>query len=201
MLLIGVTGGIGSGKSEACRIFQTLGGQTLDSDSIAKLLMEQDDRVKKRVRVIVGADVYFEDGRLDRKALARLIFSDDSILKKINDVVHPAVVQFIENEANRLEKVGDIKLLFTESALIYEAGIEDMFDYIVMVYTTPEQAIARLVCTQKFSRADVLERMKTQSPPDKNAQRADFVIYNDGDAKELEARCRFVHSILLSLSK
>src|SRR5579862_4613949 len=143
MIFIGVTGGIGSGKSEACRIFQLLGGRVLDTDSIAKNLSDTDKAVKARIRHIAGADVYLPDGALNRKALAKKIFSDDNLLKRINEAVHPSVIQYIEREKEKIAKAGKVTLTFVESALVYESRIEKLFDYIIDIHANENTALQR----------------------------------------------------------
>jgi len=197
MIFIGVTGGIGSGKSEACRIFQLLGGRVLDTDSIAKNLSDTDKAVKARIRHIAGADVYLPDGALNRKALAKKIFSDDNLLKRINEAVHPSVIQYIEREKEKIAKAGKVTLTFVESALVYESRIEKLFDYIIDIHANENTALQRT----SLSKDEFLQRSKAQIAPEKKMVKADFVIHNDGSREEFESRCKFVYSILSRLDR
>ena len=103
-LAIGITGGIGSGKSEVCKIFSSHGASVLYADVIARELIDTDPLIKKRIQRAFGADIYLPDGTLNRKQMARLAFSDDSLKEKLNAIVHPSVLEYLESKIKQFKK-------------------------------------------------------------------------------------------------
>ena len=199
---IGITGNIGSGKSEVCRVFASLGAEVISADALAKEMEENDPAVKRRIIAQFGDGLYSEDGRLNRKAVARLIFSDDAAKEKLNAIVHPVVLEAIGKRMEAFKKEsGQPPFIVVESALIYEAGMLEMFDYIVFVDAPAESAIERVMQREGASRGDVTERQNAQWPADEKIADADFVIRNHSDVKALEANCKFVYSTLRALSR
>ena len=195
-LAIGVTGGIGSGKSEVCALFQSLGGKVYSSDGIAKELTNSDAKVKRRIVQEFGPEMYKPDGTLDRKAMAKLIFSDESAKEKINAIVHPVVIDHIAKLIATAKKAAVPSMLFIESALIYEAEIDEMFDYVILVVSEDNSRIDRVMKRDSVTRNEVLQRQAAQSPADKFREDADFVIENNRDLQQLKSNCTFIYSIL-----
>jgi dephospho-CoA kinase len=198
-LAIGVTGGIGSGKSEVCRIFQSLGGTYYSSDLVAKELMNSDPRIKRRINALFGTSMYGEEGAIDRKAMAKAIFSDDSLKEQVNAIVHPVVIEYLTRTIEDAAKSKTPTLLFIESALIYDAGIEELFDYIILVLSNADQSAERVMKRDSVSKTEVLQRQLAQLPPDLHKEKADFTIENNGDLQALEANCEFLFSILIQI--
>jgi dephospho-CoA kinase len=199
-LAIGVTGGIGSGKSEVCAIFQSLGGMYYSSDIIAKELMNTDPRIKRRINALFGSSMYREDGMLDRKAMAKAIFSNDSLKEKVNAIVHPVVIEYFVGVVEKAQTSTVPSMLFIESALIYDAEIEDLFDYIILVVSDADRSIERVMKRDSVTRTEVMQRQSAQLPPDQHKEKADFTIENNGDLQSLKSNCMFVYRLLAQLS-
>ena len=199
-LAIGVTGGIGSGKSEVCTMFQSLGGMYYSSDVIAKELMSTDPRIKRRINALFGSSVYREDGTLDRKAMAKAIFSDDSLKEQVNAIVHPIVIEYLLGVIEKAEASTTPAILFIESALIYDAEIEDLFDYIILVVSDADRSIERVMKRDSVPRTEVMQRRSAQLPPDQHKEKADFTIENNGDLESLKSNCTFIYNLLAHLS-
>ncbi|MFI5252461.1 MAG: dephospho-CoA kinase [Bacteroidota bacterium] len=199
-LAIGVTGGIGSGKSEVCAIFKSLGGIIYSSDAIAKEVMNTDPRLKKRITTLCGSSIYRQDGALDKKAMAKLIFTDDLLKVKINAIVHPVVIKYLDDVIQSAKISPKISLMFIESALIYDAGIQDLFDYIILVLSSEETSVNRVLKRDGISKSEVQARRSAQAPPEQHREKADFTIDNTGDLQSLKNNCEFLYSILTKLN-
>lgn len=188
-----MTGGIGSGKSEACGIFEALGAKIFRADAIARELMDTNQALKKRIRRLLGESAYTPNGLLDRKFVARTIFQDESVRARLNDLVHPLVLDKIDEE---IQKWTATPVVMAEAALIYEAGAEEMFDYVLVVHAPMEDVIPRVMQRDSVSREEVIGRINAQIPPDTKLQNADFVIHNIGTKEDLKKKCEFIYSIL-----
>lgn len=199
-VVVGVTGGIGSGKSEVCRIFSSMGAAFLSADAVAADLVDRDPAVRKRVEAALGAEVYGAGGRLDRKRVARLAFHDDRLREKLDAAVHPAVMAGLEAEIDRARVSGAHPVLCIEAPLLHEAGAEGLFDYVLAVDAPREVRIGRVMTRDGSARADVLGRMRAQLPSGEKNAASDFLIRNNGSLRELERSCRFFYSLFLSLA-
>ena len=124
MLKIGLTGGIGSGKSTIAKIIETLGYPVYISDSKASELINRDEEIKRHLTELFGKDIYQPDGNLDKKRLATIIFNDKEAIKQVNGIVHPAVTRDFMEWCSAQRR----PLLFFESAILFEAKLENLFD-------------------------------------------------------------------------
>lgn len=198
-LTIGVTGGIGSGKSEVCRLFSALGVKIIFADSLAKEIMETNVSVRKKIERAFGKDVYIAEGTLNRQGLAEMIFSDARLRKKIDSIVHPHVLQVLKRIIFQGNSLHQENLLVIEAALIFESGADKMMDYIIVVDADEEKRIDRVVRRDGTSREEVLRRSKVQMSPERKVRKADFVIQNNGTFQSLETKVKFLHHLLLKL--
>lgn len=192
-LVIGITGGIGAGKSIVSDLIEKSGFPVLRSDLIAKELMISDTSIKKNLADEFGEEIV-KDGKLDTKLLAKFVFGNDASLQLINSIVHPPTLKFIDDEIKKLHK--KFNIVFVESALIYEAEFEDMFDYIILVYSSEQTRIERVTSRDMVSVNDVKMRMKHQISDEKKKEIADFVIENNSDEIELKVKIEFILKIL-----
>ena len=173
MMKIGVTGGIGSGKSTVCRLFAQKGIAVYDSDAAAKRLMQQDDTLRMRLTERFGADT-FRDGQLDRSRLAGVVFSDPQALADLNALVHPVVMADFDAWAARQE--GPYVIL--ESAILFEAGLETCVDKTVAVLAPRELRIERPCRRDDCGPDEVGRRIAAQLDDDTLSGRADYAIVN-----------------------
>ncbi len=199
ILTIGITGGIGSGKSEVCAIFASLGAKTIDADALAKELLNSDPVLRARIRKEFGPAIYSDDGSLDRRQLAKLVFRDVSLLGKLNALVHPRVIGRIKEIIAGTKAAAEAPMVVVEAALIYEARLDSMFDYIVVVDAQQEERLARVAARDRASVAEVRDRMRAQLSPATKAEQADFVIRNEGNLDQLGRTCRFLFGLLSKL--
>lgn len=178
---IGLTGGIGSGKSTVARIFGTLGYQVYYADDRAKALYREDQEVIDSVSELFGADIFLPDGELDRKRLAGIVFSDREKLAQLNAIVHPATLRdFVRWKENLLQNGYDQPLLFKEAAILFEAGSDRSVQAVISIYAPKSVRLQRVVNRDGTNRRQVLDRMSHQWPDIRKVRRSDFVIYNDG---------------------
>ncbi len=199
MLVIGITGGIGSGKSEICTMFRSMGVVTLIADIIAKIEMERNDELREHIRQTFGADAYTTDEKLNVKFLSDTIFSNEEKVQKLNALVHPAVRNVLEAKIRYYEKELSASYIIIEAALIFEASMNDLMDYILVVDADEELRIKRALARGGLSREEIVQRMKTQMPPDEKKKYADFVLENNGTKEELQQRVNFFHSLFSTL--
>ena len=191
-LAFGITGGIGSGKSEACKIFARLGAALLYADNLAKEIIDTNPAVKRRIQKVFGDDVYLHDGTLDRKRMAKLVFQDEKVKEQLNAIVHPVVLDHIRDTIKKTKSENKIRILIVEAALIFEAKADAMFDYVIVVDAPEEERINRVMIRDNISRTEVLGRIRAQMNTQDKVAKADFVIQNGGDKTTLEKNCQFL---------
>jgi dephospho-CoA kinase len=172
-LKLGVTGGIGSGKTTVCKVFSVLGIPVFSADDEAKKIQESDRDLQFKINSFAGRDL-FPEGKLDRTELARLIFSNKELLEKVNSVVHPAVFQVFREWVIKQNTPYSIM----DAAILFESGAFRMMDRIVTVVTPIEERIERLVRSKRLTREQVIERIKNQIDDESRISRSDFVIFN-----------------------
>jgi dephospho-CoA kinase len=192
MLRIGITGGIGSGKTTVCAIFSTLGIPIYNSDERAKKIMVENQSVVNKLKAQFGSTIYFEDGSINRVLLSQIVFNDKEQLTKLNEIVHPAVFEdmikwYAENQ--------NYKYVLQEAAIMYESGSYKMLDKMILVYADQEIRIERVMKRDKVDRIAVLARMDKQMPESEKLKLADFVIYNNGESL-IDQVMKLHHTIL-----
>lgn len=177
---IGITGGIGSGKSTVARIFASLGFKIYESDVRAKALTTEDAQVVSEIIKAFGPESYLPDGNLDRKRMAKIVFNDPAKLKILNKITHPAVgrdyANWLKSASNNYHKAFVLK----EAAILFETGSYKKSDGIISVYCPKSIRIQRVMARDGISADQVRDRMRNQWPDAKKVLMADFVIYNDG---------------------
>lgn len=173
---VGITGGIGSGKSFVSSIFKTMGVPFYDADREAKFLMNHDPDLRKGLIDSFGLEVYQADGVLDRKWLAKQVFENSAKLNLLNSIVHPIVIRHGEQWAERQSAVYSLK----EAALLIESGSYKSLDCLILVRAPEPLRIERVIQRDKVSRADVIDRINKQMSEEEKQKFADFTILNDG---------------------
>jgi dephospho-CoA kinase len=197
--VIGITGGIGSGKSTVAKIIEDEGFNVIKTDDIAKELMQKNPAVMKKIIREFGSEAYKSNGKLNTEYLAGRVFGDteehQSSLDKLNQIVHPPTIDEMMRLTDEYEYTGE-KLIFIESSLIFEAELEEGFDYIIVVNSNEENCLKRTMERSNLTREQALNRMKNQIPLKEKSDAADFVIQNDGNMIELEKSVDFILRIL-----
>ncbi|MEM8598479.1 MAG: dephospho-CoA kinase [Bacteroidota bacterium] len=197
MISLGVTGGIGSGKSAAvARLAAKPGVRVLLADRLAKRLMHEDPALRDDLVDAFGAETYDADGRLNRAWLAQQVFGDAERLTQLNALVHPRVRNAFF--AAQAEAEADGVLLFVyEAALLFETGAERHLDAVAVVDASIETRVARVRARDGATRAQVEARMQHQLAPERLRARADYVLDNDGPLSALHAQVDALHARLV----
>lgn len=177
MLKVGITGGIGSGKTTVAGIFASLGIPVYNADQRAKYLMTSDRELILSIIELFGKEAYYENGQLNRHHIGDIIFAEPEMRKQLNALVHPAVWQDGERW-NELHE--DAPYTLKEAALIFESGGHRMLDKIIVVTAPEDLRITRVVRRDGSERAAVKARIAAQMPESEKVKRADYVIVNDG---------------------
>lgn len=176
MLKVGITGGIGSGKSTVCKIFEALGIPVYYADDRAKWLMVHHPALRHAITQLFGEQAY-EEEKLNRAYIAQIAFNNPKKLQKLNAIVHPAVHQDGVNWNN--QQTG-VPYTLKEAALIFESGSYKQLDKVITVFAPKELRIQRIMARDNSSREAIEARMSKQMPEEEKLERADFIIYNDG---------------------
>ena len=171
---VGLTGGIGSGKSTVAKVFEVLGVPVYYADDAAKKLMNEDDGLKQLLINEFGNAIYL-DGELNRTYLSSLVFNDPTKLKTLNAIVHPATIA----DADKWMQKQTAPYAIKEAALIFESFANKHLDKVIGVYAPPQLRIQRVVLRDKMSEEAILARMSKQMDEDKKMQLCDFIITND----------------------
>jgi dephospho-CoA kinase len=177
MLHVGITGGIGTGKTTACKLFEALGIPVYYADERARWLMEHDEELRRGIVGLFGPAAYTDEGLLNRPEIARQAFGNPELLQKLNAITHPAVAQ--DGLAWQQAWQG-VPYTLKEAALLYESGSYRLLDKIIVVSAPLELRITRVMARDDCSREAVLERIARQMPQEEKEARADFILYNDG---------------------
>ena len=179
MLQIGITGGIGSGKSTVAAIFRSLGIPVYDADSHAKALMTTDGILKDLIQKEFGTLSFTEKGQLNRQYLAKEVFPNPEKLKRLNQLVHPRVAEDYVDWVNT-KSSGSVSYVIKEAALLYDSGSDQMLDQVVVVTAPKELRKQRIRERDRRSDFEIEEIMKRQMPQEEMAEKADHVVINDG---------------------
>lgn len=198
ILKVGITGGIGSGKSFVCSIFESNGIPVLYADAIAREICDTDEKIKKPIIKLLGKEAYGIDGTLDRPYVAEKIFGNKTLHQKLNRIVHPAVAKEIERQILKLGEAGK-QMVLVEAALIYEAGLNKRLDYVVVVEADETTRIGRLIDRDRTTEDQIRKRMNSQWNSAEKIKRADFVLYNNGSKEELAQRVEFLKNLLSAM--
>jgi dephospho-CoA kinase len=173
LMKLGITGGIGSGKTSVCRVFNILGIPVFSADPEAQQIMNSDESVIRGINNIAGRNLY-PAGRLDRMKLAELIFNDPEVLRKVNALVHPVVFEQFNNWA----ETQNAPYVIMEAAILFESGASNLVDRVATVYAPVEERIARVTRRNKLTREQVIDRIRNQMDDKTRIKMSDYVINN-----------------------
>jgi dephospho-CoA kinase len=175
-LFIGVTGGIGSGKSTVCKVFRLLGVPVFEADPIGKYLLDNDENLKKKVADLFGNNIYTSKGTVDREKLAEIIFNDNKKLRQLNELVHPPVKKEFYKWA---EERKHFPYVIQEAAILFESGFYKFMDYTILVTAPEKERIERVKKRDNVSESDIMARIKNQYSEAYNRKLASIVLEND----------------------
>lgn len=173
-MIVGLTGGIGSGKSTVARLLELFGAAVFDSDTVAKKIYFFPE-IKTKIIQLLGPDAYISDTQLNRPFIAAAVFANEVLLNQLNAIIHPAVGEamkkFVSAHAGQL--------IVKETALLFETGLDKQVDKILLVTAPDAIRINRVMLRDKVTEKEVRLRMEKQFPQTENVKRADFIIHND----------------------
>ena len=192
MILVGLTGGIGSGKSTVINYFKELGITCYQADDEAKKLMNSDKGLIKKIKNSFGDCIYI-NSKLDRKKLSAIVFTDKQKLELLNSIVHPYVNRHFENYCKGLEDIYIIK----EVAIIFEIGTQNKFDKIILVRAPKEDRVKRIINRDKCNRQDAINRINNQIADDDKIDQCDFIIDNI-NLEEISNKVLKIHNSILN---
>ena len=195
MKVIGLTGGIGSGKSSVLEIFKKIGISTYNADESAKKLISSDKKIIYSIKQLFGEDIY-DENELNSKQVSKIVFNDKEKLKSLNSIIHPAVAIDFDNFCF---KHRDETYIVKEAAIIFETKTENLFNKIIYVKAPKEIRIDRVMKRDNLSRDDVLNRMQNQINETSIIDKCDFIIDNI-NFSELEEKVLEIHNTLISLN-
>ncbi len=195
MLKVGITGGIGSGKSMVCEVFKSLGIPVFNADNTARFLMENDEQLAANIRRMFGNEVYV-NGKLDRNKISSIVFLEPAKLSALNTLVHPATIKY----ANRWMSNQDAPYVIKEAAIFFEAGSNKEMNVMIGVSAPREMRIQRAMQRGNLSREKVLTIMSRQMNEEEKMSKCDFVIINDNSMPILP-QVQKLHEMLLAKSK
>jgi len=178
MIKIGITGGIGSGKTTVCKMFEVLGIPVYYADYEARNILEYDKEVKKEVVNTFGKEVLTTEGNVDRKKLSTIVFNNKELLQKLNAIIHPAVKRHFEEWCTMHNSE---KFVLKEAAIMFESGSDKQVDRVITVTAPLELKIARTINRDNITREQVLDRMKNQISDEEKLKRSWMEIMNDDE--------------------
>jgi dephospho-CoA kinase len=184
--VVGVTGGIGSGQSTVCNYLKEFGCKIIDVDRKAKQIINKDRSLQKDLIRTFGKEIFSRDGRLNRRLLASLAFQDEEKTNQLNRLVHPKMVAEVIEEMENARFSQKYPVIVIDAALIYEISIEQMFDQIIVVYTSLKRRLERVMKRDEQTKEEVMARVRRQISLEEKRKWADFVINNDGTLKDLK---------------
>ncbi len=187
MRVVGLTGGIASGKSTFAAALRVRGVPVLDADALARAVVAPGTRALAEIARALGPDVVGPDGALDRKLVAAIVFRDAEARRRLESITHPAVRRAMVEETDRLASAGH-GLVFYDVPLLYEAGLDRVLDSVVVVWAPVEVQRARLVARDGLTLEEADARLGAQLPIDEKAARGDFVVENVGSPADLDAK-------------
>lgn len=197
---VGITGGIGAGKSTVCNLFAQKGYEIYYADERAKIVMTDAEDLKASIITHFGLESYTQDGALNRSYLAQKVFGDETLLKLLNSLVHPVVIRDFQYWFQNIQT--DKSFILKEAALIFEAGTNVGLDCVLYVYAPLGLRIERVMQRDQVSQAAVEGRIARQWTDEKKIALSNFVIYNDNSRElmpQIEEAIQFIENITTSL--
>lgn len=180
MIIVGLTGGIASGKSTVSSFIMELNIPIIDGDKIAREIVEPNSPLLEVISTEFGKDILNKDGTLNRKMLGNIVFHNSVKLKKLNDITHPKIKEIIKNEIYRYQQENE-SICIVDAAVLIEANFTDLVDYIILVYVDKKTQIQRLRARDNITEVEALKRIEAQMPFEEKKKFSDFIINNNKD--------------------
>ena len=189
MFVIGLIGGIGSGKSSVSEILSSLGVDVIDADKVGHEVYIPDSEGWRKVISVFGQGIVDQQNEIDRKKLGAIVFGDPKEMDKLNKLMHPIMYKLIQEKINKLADNG-VEVVILEAAILIEANWQPLTDEIWLAKSDQEIVIERVQLRNKFTREEIIKRIQSQMSNEEREKHADIVISNDGTLEELKETVR-----------
>jgi len=202
-LIVGLTGGIVGGKSTVASMFRDLGAKIIDADRLGHSVILPYKPAWKKIVKLFGEEILRNDLTIDREKLGKIVFGDQALLKKLNEITHPEIIKLIKKEINLAKNKthNHGKILIIDAALIYEAKIDRLMDKIIVVYIDENEQIKRLIKRNNLSKDEASQRVKSQIPMKEKIKMADYVIDNNDTLDKTKEQVETIwQSLVFSIS-
>ncbi len=196
MLKIGLTGGIGSGKSSVSSLFNDWGAYIFDADSVAKDILNNDKTAQGEIIAEFGTDVLNKEGKIEKNKLAKIAFQDENHQLRLNTIIHPYVFRKIDSSFDKVLQKGKHDIFCVDAALIYESGADTHMDYVIVVTSYLRLRTERVMKRGSLTRDEFLRRLELQWPDEDKVHMADYVIHNNGTKEDLVAESKGIYDLI-----
>ncbi|HEY5124775.1 MAG TPA: dephospho-CoA kinase [Ignavibacteria bacterium] len=194
--VIGITGGIGSGKSMLCRMLKENGYKVIYADTLTKELYQKDKKLLQKLVETFSKDILNFKGKLILPKLKDIIFSSEKNFKKVNSIVHPVVIEAINKEINKAKE----KVVIIEAALIFESGFDKVLDYVITIFSNKKNRTERIMFRDGVRKKDVDKVMKLQMDDRIKVEKSDFVVINNKTIEHLHKQAEILGKIINIIS-
>ena len=199
MKLIGLTGGIGTGKSTVAKYYKSWGCHIIEADILGKTAVLKGSKGLFQIKSVFGNKYIDSKGELDRQAMADLVFNNQKAILKLNEITHPIIKNLFQSEVNKIVAQNSKSVIIYDVALLFEEKIDKRMQKCIVVYSDEKLQIQRLINKRGLNHQDGTARIKIQIPQSEKINRADFLIPNNGDFQSLEIKAFAVYNEILKI--
>ncbi len=182
-MILGLTGGIGTGKSTVAKMLREKNIPVVDTDSISKEIIEYPEIIEK-IKAEISSKIFNNENKLDRKKLSEIVFENKDKLKKLNEIMHPVILKKMWEEVEKLKK--DYKIIVVDIPLLFEINMENEVDKVLLIYSSKEIQIERIMNRDGRSREEAIKIINSQMPLYKKREKSDYIIQNNDSLEKLE---------------
>jgi dephospho-CoA kinase len=182
---VAITGGLSCGKSSVCRFFKELGAYVVSADEIVHQLLSPSQPLGQQVIALLGDEIVVE-GKIDRQIVAKKVFENKQLLRSLEKIIHPSVIDEIEKQYQHINSQNEIPLFIAEIPLLFEGSTPTHFDATIAIWAPPELCKKRFMTHTGYGEEEYFKRMANQMPADEKAKRANYVIENSGNLEQLQ---------------
>ena len=191
-MILGLTGSFGSGKTTVARIFKSLGAQIIDADRIAHRVIKPNGEIYGKIIKVFGKTILRKNKDIGRHKLAKIVFDNKDLLRKLNKIIHPEIIRIIKKRIKASSK----NVIVVDAPLLIEAGLRKLVDKLIVVKITREKQIKRIQNKTSLDKADILKRIKSQISQNVKSRFANFVIDNSGTIRETKKQVGRIRRLL-----
>ena len=182
-MILGLTGGIGTGKSTVAKMLREKNIPVVDTDSISKEIIEYPEIIEK-IKAEISSKIFNNENKLDRKKLSEIVFENKDKLKKLNEIMHPVILKKMWDEVEKLKK--DYKIIVVDIPLLFEINMENEVDKVLLIYSSKEIQIERIMNRDGRTREEAIKIINSQMPLYKKREKSDYIIQNNDSLEKLE---------------